>query len=227
MASPTSSRPRPGPAILFAATVAVLFVITQLTDQWIFHHFAYPAIYERGWGRLLRAAGYAPTWALGALALVLHDWVPRVRRTLRRASRRGLLLFASAAIGGTVAELLKLAFRRERPGLTDGVHVFRPWSDQPFSTVQLGLPSSETAVAFAAAAMLARLFPEAALLWYGLALGCALTRVASGAHFASDVVLAALLGYVVTLILWSRHRFAHMEVAGSSAMSPSKSGRRS
>src|SRR3989442_6547081 len=81
MASPTSNRPRPGPAILFAATVAVLFVITQLTDRWIFHHFAYPAIYERGWGRLLRAAGYAPTWALGALALVLHDWVPRVPRT--------------------------------------------------------------------------------------------------------------------------------------------------
>jgi membrane-associated phospholipid phosphatase len=59
-------------------------------------------------------------------------------------------------------------------------------------------------VAVAAAAVLARLFPGAALLWYGLALGCALTRVASGAHFFSDAVLAALVGYVVTLLLWRR-----------------------
>lgn len=194
------------PETLVAATLTVLFVIAQVTDQWVFHHFAYPGIYERGWGRLLRVAGYLPAWALVALALMLHDWIPRARRTLGEASRRGLLLLSAAAIAGAAAELLKLTFRRERPGLTDGVHVFRPWHDQPFSTAQLGLPSSEAAVAFAAAAMLARLFPESAALWYGLALGCALTRVASGAHFVSDVALAALLGYVVTLTLWPRRR---------------------
>jgi len=215
-----ASRPHnprwPGPEVLFAATLTVLCVIAQLTDRWMFHHFAYPGIYERGWGRLLRVAGYLPTWALVGLALVLHDWAPRVRRTLRHASRRGLLLFSSAAIAGAVAELLKLAFRRERPGLADGAHVFRAWSDQPLSTAQLGLPSSEAAVAFAAAAILARLFPEASALWYGLALACALTRVASGAHFLSDVVLAALVGYVVSLILWARRRPAHVEPAARS-----------
>jgi len=84
--------------------------------------------------------------------------------------------------------------------------VFRPWSDHPFSTAQLGLPSSEAAVAFAAAAALARLFPETGLLWYALAAGCALTRVASGAHFTSDVVLAAFVGYAVVWILWRRRR---------------------
>jgi len=204
MTSPTRNHHRRGPETLFAATLTVLFVIAQLTDQWVFHHFAYAGIYERGWGRLLRIVGYLPTWALVGLALVLHDWVPRVRRTLGRASRRGLLLFLSAAIAGAAAEGLKLAFRRERPSLTDGVHMFRPWRDQPFSTAQLGLPSSEAAVAFAAAAMLARLFPESRVLWYGLALGCALTRVASGAHFLSDVALAALVGYIVTLTLWPR-----------------------
>jgi len=211
MASPTHNHPRRGPETLFAATLIVLFVIAQMTDQWVFHHFTYAGIYERGWGRLLRIPGYLPAWALVALALVQHDWVPRVRRTLRQASRRGLLLVSSAAIAGAAAELLKLAFRRERPGLTDGVHMFRPWHDQPFSTAELGLPSSEAAVAFAAAAMLARLFPESAMLWYGLALGCGLTRVASAAHFLSDVALAALVGYLVTLILWPRPRPAHTD----------------
>jgi membrane-associated phospholipid phosphatase len=71
-------------------------------------------------------------------------------------------------------------------------------------------------VAFAAAAMLARLFPESALVWYGLALGCALSRVASGAHFMSDVVLAALVGYVVTLTIWPRRHVSDTKAAGSS-----------
>jgi membrane-associated phospholipid phosphatase len=33
--------------------------------------------------------------------------------------------------------------------------------------------------------------------------------VASGAHFLSDVVLAALVGYVVALILWRRRELRH------------------
>jgi len=204
-------RQRLGPETLFAAILILLFVVAQLTDQWTFHHFVYAGVYDRGWGRMLRGAGYLPFWGLVALAFVLHDWVPRARQTLRRASRRGLLLFWSPAIAGVAAELLKLAFRRERPSLADGAHVFRPWSDRPFSTAELGLPSSEAAVAFAAAAVLARLFPEARVLWYGVALGCALTRVAARAHFMSDIVFAALVGHVVALILWRRRTAADAE----------------
>jgi membrane-associated phospholipid phosphatase len=112
------------------------------------------------------------------------------------------------------AEVLKLAFRRERPRLTDGAYVMRAWSDRPFSTAEFGLPSSEAAVAFAAAAMLSCLFPRVRLLWYGLALGCAVPRVASGAHFASDVVLGALVGYVVAFLI-ARHRGLGGTVSGS------------
>jgi undecaprenyl-diphosphatase len=206
MASHTHTRRQPSPEVVFAATSVALLVIAQFADPWMFHHFAYSPIYERGWGRMLRLAGYVPVWALVALALVLHDRVPPLQATLRRASRRGVLLFGPAALAGLAAEALKLVFRRERPGLTDGIHVFRAWSDRPFSSAQFGLPSSEAAVAFAAAAALARLFPESWFLWYGLALGCALTRVASGAHFMSDVVLGALVGYIVTVTVWQRSR---------------------
>jgi membrane-associated phospholipid phosphatase len=204
------------PEFRFAATLILLFLIAQLADQWIFHHFTFRAIYGREWGRMLRLAGYFPLWVIVAVGLVLQDWVPRGLPTLPRASQRGLLLFWSAALGGIIAELLKIAFHRERPGLTDGAHVIRSWSNQPFSTAQLGLPSSEVAVAFAAATVLARLFPDAWLLWYALAVGCALTRVASGAHFMSDVLLAALVGYVSTLLLWRRGGLAGMQAGGSS-----------
>jgi len=63
------------------------------------------------------------------------------------------------------------------------------------------MASSHTAVAFGAAAMLARLFPGARIVWYGVAAGCALTRVASGAHFMSDVVVGALLGWLAAWML--------------------------
>ncbi|HEV2670704.1 MAG TPA: phosphatase PAP2 family protein [Gemmatimonadales bacterium] len=184
----------------------VLFIVAQMTDSWTFHHFTYPAVYDRPWGRMLRLAGYAPLWALIAIALVLHDWRPRLRATLWKASRRGLLLLGAVALAGLVAEALKLTLRRERPGLTGGAHLSRPWADHPFSSAQLGLPSSEVAVAFAAAAILARVFPESRGLWYGIAIGCALTRVASGAHFVSDVALGALVGYVVSVSLWQSNK---------------------
>jgi membrane-associated phospholipid phosphatase len=204
-----------GPAMRFAATLIVLFLIAQLSDQWTYHHFTFHGIYGSGWGRMLRLAGYFPLWSIVALALILHDWVPRVLPGLPQASRRGLRLFWSAALGGILAELLKIVLRRERPGLTDGAHVFRSWSDQPFSTAQLGLPSSEVAVAFAAAAALARLFPNTWLLWYAIAVGCALTRVASGAHFMSDVILAALVGYISVLIVWPPRGLARTQAADS------------
>ena len=215
MALPINTRRHPGPEVRLTATLILFFVVAQLTDQWAFHHFAYPAIYESGWGRMLRLAGYLPSWALVALALALHDRVPRLPSTWWQASRRGLMLFGSPALAGLGAEVLKLTLRRERPALTNGAHVFRAWSDRPFSSAQLGLPSSEAAVAFAAAAVLARLFPESRLLWYGLALGCAWTRVASGAHFLSDVALGALVGYIATLILWQRGGPARADGAGS------------
>lgn len=186
----------------FAATLVVLFIIALFADQWVFHHFACGQVYGPRWGQLLRQPGYVPMWAIIALALVLHDWMPRTRATFRQGTRRGWLLVLSAGLAGIAGELLKMVVRRERPGLHDGLHVFRPWSDHPFNTAHLGLPSSEAAVAFAAAAALARLFPAGRVLWYALAIGCSLTRLAAGAHFLSDVVLGALVGYVTTLVVW-------------------------
>jgi membrane-associated phospholipid phosphatase len=74
--------------------------------------------------------------------------------------------------------------------------------DHPLSTSGLALPSSHALVAFAAAAMLARLYPRARWLWYALAAGCALTRVLARAHFLSDVTLAAIIGWAVAAVLW-------------------------
>ncbi|MGH7560630.1 MAG: phosphatase PAP2 family protein, partial [Gemmatimonadales bacterium] len=70
----------------------------------------------------------------------------------------------------------------------------------------IGLPSSHVMVAFAGAAVLARLFPGAAPVGYLLAAGCALTRVLARAHFLSDVVVGAVAGWAVGALIWRRSR---------------------
>jgi membrane-associated phospholipid phosphatase len=66
------------------------------------------------------------------------------------------------------------------------------------------MPSSHAVVAFGAAAMLSRLFPRARPVWWLLGWGCGLTRVLHGRHFFSDIVLAAIVGWLIAALLWSK-----------------------
>lgn len=189
------SRVRPRPVLIAFAAVA----LSVLVDRWAFTHVVDTTIYNDDLGRLLRVMGYWPTWLVAALALWLHE-----RGVVEFARRRAVLLAASPAVSGIAAELLKLSLRRERPAPHEGEYVFRAFTERPFSTSGLALPSSHTMVAFGAAAMLAYLFPRARWVWFGLAAGCALTRVLARAHFVSDVVVAAVAAIGTTALLWAR-----------------------
>jgi membrane-associated phospholipid phosphatase len=179
--------------LLFAGAI----LAAHLLDPLAFRHLRIENVYGEDWGRMLRVMGFLPLWIVAAGALMLHERTP-----LRRAHRsRGGLIIAGAAFGGIAAELAKLLLRRRRPGEL-GEYVFRPFTDRPFSTGGLGLPSSHALVAFGAAAILARIFPRARFIWWGLAWGCGLTRVAAGAHFLSDVVVAAVIGWLVGALVW-------------------------
>jgi membrane-associated phospholipid phosphatase len=181
-----------------AAVLAI--AASLLLDRWTLQHIVFPRTLEEDWGRLLRAMGYLPTWIAAALALWLHE-----RGVVAAARRRALLLIGSPALAGIVAELLKLALRRGRPLANDGEYVFRPFTERPFSSGGLALPSSHTMVAFGAAAMLACLFPRARWVWFALAAGCGLTRILGQAHFLSDVVVGALAAMATTMWLWRRY----------------------
>jgi membrane-associated phospholipid phosphatase len=183
--------------------IGALVAATAL-DGWAYHVLVVPDVYGRDWGRMLRIAGFLPTWAVVSVALVLCAPVSGLAPNIRRW--RAFLPLIAASVGGIVAEVLKLLLRRERPEAHAGAYVFRSWSNQPLSTGGLALPSSHALVAFAAAAMLARLYPRARWLWYALAAGCALTRVLARAHFLSDVTLAAIIGWAVAALLWRGYR---------------------
>lgn len=181
---------------------ALAFVAAVLLDKWVYDHLHDPKVYDRDWGRLLRVMGFLGTWLALAIAVALQEGSEPARRAL--AKRRAGLLFWSAALGGLVAEVMKLLLRRERPAIHDGEYGFRAFAERTWSTAGLALPSSHALVAFAGAAMLARLYPRARWVGYVLAAGCGITRVLARAHFLSDVVLAAGLGWVVAYVLTRR-----------------------
>lgn len=195
------------PAWRALGLTALAFTVACFADTWVYQQVHDPKVYERDWGRMLRVVGFLGTWGALAVAVALHEGTEPVRRAL--ATRRGWLLFGSAALGGIVAEVGKLLLRRERPEKHDGLHGFRDFADQTWSTSGLALPSSHVLVAFGGAAMLARLYPRARWVGYTLAIGCALTRVMARAHFLSDVVLAAGLGWIVAFALTRRWSADH------------------
>lgn len=153
---------------------------------------------DKDWGRLLRSMGYLPTWGVIALGFWLQQ-----RDHPRRAAYAWALLLGPA-LGGGIAEILKLAIRRLRPNPDVFEYAFRPFADGPLSNRGMGMPSSHVLVAFTGAAVLAHLYPRARWLWYTLATGCAVTRLLAMGHFLSDTVVAAVLGVGVGGWVWSR-----------------------
>lgn len=198
-------------ALAFGATV-----VSHLLDETAWRLLRDPRVYEKDLGRLLRILGYLPTWLIVAIALWTHDRATPERRSIGWGWRGGLILLAPT-LGGALAEVLKMLLRRLRPSTEVFGYVWRPFSEDFISTRGLGLPSSHALVAFAAATVLARLFPRAWGLWYLVAAGCALTRLLATAHYLSDTVVAALVGYVVGVLLARAGGFGRALVGPSSA----------
>lgn len=160
---------------------------------------------------LFRIWGSLWPWLLFSIALAISY---RGNDQPNRAKQSAFLLL-SPALGGALAELLKIILRRERPSQLEA-YVFRPFTDRPWSSSGLGLPSSHAAVAFGGSMALMVLFPR--LRWPALvmAVGCAFTRVVSGAHYPTDIYLGALVGSVTGLLLahWLKIpslRFGHAQ----------------
>lgn len=156
---------------------------------------------RRDWYQVLRQVGYVPTWLIVGAAMVLAGTT--------RVWRAGVLVAISAALGGAAAEVVKIVLSRQRPinnGAEDGAYVWGPPFELLYDTHagNHGLASSHAGVAFGAAFLLAFAFPRAAPLFIALAIGCGVGRMLAGAHFATDVLVAAGLSYALAAWLWSR-----------------------
>lgn len=188
--------------LYIALTSAGVVAAAHLLDPWVWAHVRDPKVYERDWGRLLRTAGFLPTWLIVSIALWAHD------KGLPGWRWRGGLMVLVPTVTGALAEVLKLVFRRLRPGDTSPEYVFRSFFEDPWSNRGLGMPSSHMMVAMGAAVVLARLFPRVWWMWYLIAMGCGVTRMLAVAHYASDVAVAAVVAYIVgdVLMRWGLNK---------------------
>lgn len=195
MTSANSERSR---WVRFLIIAVAAIACAHLLDATAWRSARLLSVNDKDWGRLLRSMGYLPTWGVIALGF----WLQQQDHPRRTAYAWALVL--GPALGGSLAEVLKLSIRRLRPNPDLFEYAFRPFADGPLSNRGMGMPSSHVLVAFAGAAVLAQLYPRARWLWYTLAAGCAATRVLAMGHFLSDTVVAAVLGVVVGGWVWSR-----------------------
>lgn len=100
---------------------------------------------------------------------------------------------SSIIAGGLVTPALKIAVGRERPSTTTGTFHFKPFS------TNASFPSGHTTEAFAVATSIAENYHVwwVQALAYGTAGLVGYARIEQNAHFASDVVAGAIVGWSV------------------------------
>lgn len=198
---------------IFFATLLVLVV--SLLDRWIYLTFNSSALLgiskatleSRDWYHMFRQVGFLGTWIVIALALIAQGLAfQRSRRkhgmrfNVHAAIRPGLAAFLAAGLSGLVAEIVKDVVRRHRPIPGTGEYAF-DWFGHGVENLGYGMPSSHAAVAFGGAFLLAYAYPGTRPVVITIAIGCGITRILAGAHFATDVLVAAMLSYAVARAL--------------------------
>jgi undecaprenyl-diphosphatase len=145
-------------------------------------------------------------FAVTALVALFVRW-KLMRTLLWQFASLYAFIFAGVGLPSLIATLAKRAIGRGRPAHFDqyGTLGFGPnWGDWTFQS----FPSGHATTAFALAAVIGFVSPR----WYApgllLAAAIAVSRVALGVHYTSDVVAGAILGvvgaYIVRLLFASR-----------------------
>lgn len=197
------------------------FVAVSLADGPVYHAID-PSLASRErldqtwWYLVLRHSGSVTPWLAIGLGLFLLDR-HRLRRShsphaITTAPLRGIYIPAAAGVAGLAAELGKLVIGRERPAtiqtldsgaealVYQGYH-FRGLFSGFVDGSNLGLPSSHAATAAGGAFAVAIVWPRLWPLALGVSVGCGISRLLTGAHFASDVYAGIVLGWLAAVWL--------------------------
>ena len=202
---------------ILALVLLAGFVVLTFLDGWIYRAID-PSLASRArldaqlWYLILRHTGSLWTWLAVGAVLVGVAALQRAQYPRRPLWLDGLFVALSAGTSGLAAELGKLIIARERPATIEtldsglqalvyqGYHFRGPFAGF-LDGSNLGLPSSHAATAAGGAFALALLRPRLGLLAVGLALGCGISRLLTGAHFATDVYAGVVLGLILSRLL--------------------------
>ncbi len=185
----------------------VMIVISVALDRWVYDNMsahtrqAVGKLEEEDWYRALRVVGYLPVWMVIGLCFLLIDLGrPPIRGGV---IRRATLVVLCPAVAGVVSELVKMLVGRVRPGPAIAENdFFKPFLGGFTDGSNLAMPSSHAAVAFAGAFALSFILPRLTPVVILLAVGCGLSRILAGAHWLSDVIVAAAISYALSRALW-------------------------
>lgn len=137
--------------------------------------------------------------ALGVVVILAAVWC------LDRSGRAHIPQIAAGSLGaGLLADVFKLALPRMRPRILeeDFGSVWstfaRPFSEASFQPDMHSFPSAHTSVAVGLAICLAHYYPQGRRLFYFMAFACAGHRLYAQAHYVSDVLVGAGLGFVLS-----------------------------
>lgn len=155
---------------------------------------------------LTRAATHSKLWIAIAAGLALKKGPPR------RAAAHGLLAVALASASVNIVAKRLLPRTRPHPA---ALPVHRFLAPQPTSS---SLPSGHSASAFAFATGVGLLSPPLGAALVPLAAGVAYSRVHTGAHWPSDVVLGSACGVGAALV--TRTWWARLETAPPARTTP-------
>jgi membrane-associated phospholipid phosphatase len=200
-----SSSSRRSHILWFAIIALVGFAILTPLDPWLWKVLKVEnvqALIIRDIYQVFRQVGHLSVW----LVLAIASWIllGHTQHRSREWFPSGLVLILSPLIAGGVSELAKRLIGRLRPGIADetGAYVFKPLFSAFTDDSNLGIPSSHATVAFAGAFILMRLYPRLAPLALPLAIGCAMTRLLTGAHYCTDVWAGICIGYATADVIY-------------------------
>lgn len=185
---------------LFTVVSCTIWWIDEPVAQWM---HANSTVWLRAIGTALDHAGQSH-WVLGYSALIaIALW-----RTRREIARNHLLLFASVAISGIIANIIKVLAGRPRPPLAieSGIVGWEPLSWH-MEFLWHSFPSGHATTGLCIAIMGSALYPRLSPLMWALGVGIAISRVVLNVHYVSDVMVGSLLGAAVAIAM--RGRMTH------------------
>jgi len=193
----------------YAPVMAILLIGSALV--WLFYGpldiavIGWSKAHQQTWIRPVSAFisefGVVTGWLVGSMLLWFYL---RYRAKMLAWADRVRFFFAAVAVTGLAVIPLKLLFGKARPSLLfDHDRYGFQWFAAPNAYNMHGFPSGHTTTAFAVATALALIFPRFAVLFYAGALLVGLSRIGVLYHYPSDVVAGAVLGTVLTLLLYN------------------------